>query len=99
MTISPLRYSIRNRCPPARVQGQIRKEPHVTSASQCLVTGLAWAWLLAAGTAYATLPIQEWQTPNGARVLFVESLGLPMFRLAVDFPAGASRDLPARSGA
>jgi zinc protease len=71
----------------------------VTSASKCLRKCLAGASLLAACTAHATLPIQEWQTPNGARVLFVETHDLPMFDLAVDFPAGASRDLPARSGA
>jgi zinc protease len=71
----------------------------VTSARECLVRGLAAAWLLAACTAHATLPIQEWQTANGARVLFVETHDLPMFDLAVDFPAGASRDLPDRSGA
>jgi zinc protease len=70
----------------------------VTSASQYLFKGLAGLCLAAACTAHATLPIQEWQTANGARVLFVETHDLPMFDLAVDFPAGASRDLRDKSG-
>ena len=54
---------------------------------------------VAASAANATLPIQQWQTTSGARVLFVETHDLPMLDLAVDFPAGASRDAPDKSGA
>ena len=51
-----------------------------------------------AQAANATLPIQQWQTASGARVLFVETHELPMIDLAVDFPAGSSRDTPEKSG-
>ena len=60
---------------------------------------LVLACAVAASTAQATLPIQQWQTTTGARVLFVETHDLPMLDLAVDFPAGASRDAPDKSGA
>lgn len=59
----------------------------------------ALACMVGASAANATLPIQEWQTRSGARVLFVETHDLPMLDLAVDFPAGASRDTPDKSGA
>ena len=71
----------------------------MTSANVGLCRVLVGVCLLTAVAANATLPIQEWQTANGARVLFVETHDLPMFDLAVDFPAGASRDLPEQSGA
>jgi zinc protease len=60
---------------------------------------LAAAALIAAANANATLPIEQWETTSGARVLFVEAHDLPMLDLAVDFPAGASRDTRAKSGA
>jgi zinc protease len=46
----------------------------------------------------ATLPVQQWQTASGARVLFVEIHDLPMLDVAVDFPAGTSRDPRDKSG-
>jgi len=49
--------------------------------------------------AHATLPIQHWQTAAGARVLFVETHDLPMIDVAVDFPAGGSRDTADKAGA
>ncbi|MDD0842244.1 M16 family metallopeptidase [Pseudomonas sp. Gutcm_11s] len=39
-----------------------------------------------------TLDIQQWQTVEGARVLFVEARQLPMFDLRLTFAAGSSRD-------
>jgi len=59
---------------------------------------LAVATVTCAAPAYATLPIQQWQTAGGARVLFVETHDLPMLDLAVDFPAGSSRDTREKSG-
>lgn len=38
------------------------------------------------------MPIQRWQTAEGARVLFVEAPELPMFDLRLTFAAGSSRD-------
>ena len=70
----------------------------MTSASvKCLKGLLALASVVAA-SAHATLPIQQWQTTSGARVLFVETHDLPMLDIAVDFPAGSSRDAPEKSG-
>ncbi|MDX5371022.1 MAG: insulinase family protein [Pseudomonadaceae bacterium] len=39
-----------------------------------------------------TLDIQQWQTAEGTRVLFVEARQLPMFDLRLTFAAGSSRD-------
>ena len=48
--------------------------------------------------AHAALTIQHWQTQQGARVVFVESHELPMLDIAVDFPAGSSRDPGGKAG-
>lgn len=48
--------------------------------------------------AQAALAIQHWQTPQGARVYFVESHELPMLDVAVDFRAGSARDPAGKSG-
>jgi len=72
----------------------------VTSASErILKVVLTITCAIVASAAGATLPIQQWQTAKGARVLFVETHDLPMLDLAVDFPAGASRDSRDKSGA
>ena len=49
-------------------------------------------------SAQAAIAIQHWQTPQGARVYFVESHELPMLDIAVDFPAGSARDPAGKSG-
>ncbi len=48
--------------------------------------------------AHAALAIQHWQTPQGARVLFVENHALPMLDIAVGFPAGSARDPAGKPG-
>lgn len=48
--------------------------------------------------AQAAIAIQHWQTPQGARVYFVESHELPMLDVAVDFRAGSARDPAGKSG-
>lgn len=48
--------------------------------------------------AQAAPAIQQWQTPQGARVLFVESRELPMLDIAVDFPAGSARNPAGKAG-
>ena len=70
----------------------------MTSASLGRLLVLSAAFVCAAPAANATLPIQQWQTTSGAKVLFVETHDLPMIDLAVDFPAGSSRDTPEKSG-
>ena len=67
-----------------------------------LARGLAWclaAVLLgAAWPARAILPIQHWQTPNGARVYFIENRDLPVLDVGVEFPAGAAYDRVEQQG-
>ncbi len=46
----------------------------------------------------AALAIQHWQTPQGARVYFVESHELPILDIAVNFPAGSARDPAGKAG-
>lgn len=54
--------------------------------------------LMLASTTHAGLPIQHWQTPSGAQVYFVESHGLPLLDVSVEFDAGTRRDVPEKSG-
>lgn len=54
-------------------------------------------WLLAPA-AWAGLNIQHWETPQGARVVFVENHDLPMLDVSVDFSAGSARDSREKSG-
>jgi zinc protease len=49
-------------------------------------------------SAQAAFAIQHWQTPQGARVFFVESHELPMLDVAVDFAAGSARDPAGKAG-
>jgi zinc protease len=63
----------------------------------------ARVWLAAAlvgfaAAAHAILPIQHWETKNGARVYFVENRNLPMLDVSVGFPAGASFDQREKAG-
>jgi zinc protease len=67
-------------------------------ASKFMRTVLALWLALAAASAWALLPIQQWQTKSGARVYFVESHDLPMLDISVDFAAGSVFDTPAKSG-
>lgn len=61
-----------------------------------LIMGILLA--LGAATASAALDIQHWQTPNGARVYFVETHQIPMVQFAVGFDAAGSRDPGDRHG-
>ena len=58
----------------------------------------ACAMAMISPTAFSAIKIQNWQTANGARVLFVENHTLPMLDVAVDFAAGAAYDQPSDSG-
>src|SRR5512143_4160212 len=49
-------------------------------------------------SAQAALTLQHWRTPQGARVIFVESHELPMLDISVDFPAGSARDPAGKAG-
>jgi zinc protease len=56
------------------------------------------ALALTSGSAHALLPIQDWKTSSGARVLFVENHDLPMLDVSVDFPAGSGHDTKDKAG-
>jgi zinc protease len=77
---------------PARTQPQ----PEVTLMSDRIKPWapllLAIFTLVFAGLAAATPKIQSWDTPNGARVLFVPAPDLPMVDVRVVFNAGSARD-------
>ncbi|HIF47575.1 pitrilysin family protein [Candidatus Thioglobus sp.] len=44
------------------------------------------------GSAQAQLEISQWQTPEGAKVLFTQAQGLPMLDVQLNFDAASSRD-------
>ncbi|MDA8453758.1 insulinase family protein [Acidovorax sp. GBBC 3334] len=54
--------------------------------------------LLGTQSAWALLPIQHWTEPNGARIWLVESPGIPMVDVQVDFDAGTRRDPAPQAG-
>ena len=54
--------------------------------------------LVTSHAALAAIPIQQWNLANGARVWLVESHGIPMVDVQVDFDAGARRDPAGKSG-
>lgn len=53
---------------------------------------------IASSGAQAILPIQNWQTANGARVYFVENRDIPMLDLSIDFAAGSGFDRAEKPG-
>jgi zinc protease len=59
---------------------------------------LAAALLCVAQQALAILPIEQWQTSSGTKVLFVANRDLPMLDVSVDFPAGSGYDTKQKSG-
>jgi zinc protease len=48
--------------------------------------------------AYADLNIQNWKTPNGTQVYFVENHSLPVVDVNVMFSAGSVRDSKETNG-
>ena len=48
--------------------------------------------------AQAGIPIEHWTQANGAQVFLVQSPGLPMVDVQIDFDAGARRDPAGRAG-
>ena len=59
----------------------------------------AWlAGVLCMAGAQAGIPIEHWTQANGAQVFLVQSPGLPMVDVQIDFDAGARRDPAGRAG-
>ena len=54
--------------------------------------------VLATHSALAGVKIENWVSPTGARVYFVESRVLPILDVQVDFAAGSMFDPPGKSG-
>lgn len=46
----------------------------------------------------AAIPIQQWETENGAKVLFVETHAIPVVDISIEFDAGARHDPVGKSG-
>ena len=49
-------------------------------------------------SAHASIPIEHWTTPAGARVYFVASPALPILDVRIDFSAGSAFDPPGKAG-
>ena len=60
-------------------------------------TGL-WVSALVVGAAQASVDIQHWTEPSGARVALIQLSNLPMVDLQVDVDAGSRRDPDALTG-
>jgi len=56
------------------------------------------AGVLGMAVAQAGIPIEHWTQANGAQVFLVQSPGLPMVDVQIDFDAGARRDPAGRAG-
>ena len=54
--------------------------------------------MLVAPLVEAGVSIEHWVSPAGARVYFIESRGLPILDVQVDFAAGSMFDPPGKSG-
>ncbi|MFM6992513.1 MAG: M16 family metallopeptidase [Rhodoferax sp.] len=69
-----------------------------------LPSRLAWlaqralCFLLLAPCARAALPIEHWTHTNGAQVYLVQSPGIPMVDVQIDFDAGDRRSPPGKTG-
>jgi len=62
------------------------------STKHCALAGLLVLGFFSAAPALATPDIQSWETPNGARVLFVPAPALPMVDIRIALDAGSARD-------
>lgn len=59
---------------------------------------LALGWGLTVASAQASLPIEHWTQPSGARIYVVHSANLPMLDVQIDVDAGSRRDPRDRAG-
>ena len=48
--------------------------------------------------AFATIPVQHWTQPSGAKIYLVESPAIAMLDVQIDFDAGSRRDPPGQAG-
>ncbi len=68
--------------------------PHTHALSSAVLRAglVALAFTVFAPWARATLPIQHWVQPSGARVYFIASPAIPMVDVQIDFDGGTRRD-------
>ncbi len=59
-------------------------------ANYCLLAGTLYIFMCQ--SALAGIPIVQWTQPSGTRIFLVESLGIAMVDVKIDFDAGARRD-------
>lgn len=81
----------------AKKSSVVRKHS-VFSVSSVVQGFFAFAFMAVIPVAHAGLPIQHWTTGSGAEVYFVENHELPILDVAVNFPAGSSRDTREKAG-
>ncbi|WP_273952135.1 M16 family metallopeptidase [Curvibacter cyanobacteriorum] len=70
----------------------------LTRRPWCRPLGLALGLAACSLGAQAALPVQHWIQPSGARVYLVESPGIPMVDVQIDFDGGSRRDPAAQAG-
>lgn len=68
----------------------------LTTMPVCAV--VAAGMLAMAQPAWAVLPIQQWMSPAGAKVLFMRSRAIPMLDINIDFDAGSRYDPAGKAG-
>jgi len=65
-------------------------------ATSALLAGAAALFGMQSG--WAALPVQHWTQANGAKVYLIESHGIPMVDVQIDFDAGGRRDPEGKAG-
>lgn len=79
------------------IKRRVLERVRVRKSSRFLLLGVLFG--LCMGTpALAALPIQQWMTENGSKVLFVETHAIPVLDISVEFDAGSRRDPEGKSG-
>jgi zinc protease len=69
----------------------------IKSRAACVFFTIA-AGLFPGSAVWAALPIEHWTQPSGVRVYLVQSPGIPMVDVQIDFDAGARRDPVDKAG-
>ena len=66
----------------------------IATRACCISAGVVFY----AQSPWALLPIEHWSEPSGAQVWLVNSPGIPMVDVQIDFDAGERRDPPTQAG-
>ena len=71
---------------------------HIRKILVLSFTALSIGFLTFSASVQAGVKIQQWQTPAGSEVYFVENHDLPIVDISVNFAAGSARDSAEKSG-